>query len=502
MIIDWISALGGAAVSSILVGLITLLPLRTRRKVISHLNSEKQQLATALESVNHKKSLVEQRVQQLDARVSELQSKEVKLGELQVLNSRIKAEYQAKDNEAEQYLRFWSEAKAELEEVNKQLIKVTSNVAQLTASSEEREKSNQEKLKLLQDSKEGLKKEFELLASEVLDRKSRSFKELSEDSLKQLLNPLHTDVKGFRDKVESLHNEETKQRAFLTQELKSLQNLNQVITNKAEALTNALQGQKKVQGNWGELMLENVLDSAGLRLGEDYDREKSFNTEDGRLRPDAVIYLPQKKHLVIDAKTSLNAYTEYVNAEDDDTRSAALKAHSLAVSDRINELADKSYYQLPGLNSPEVVVMFIPIESAYVEALKYDSGLYQRAIEKNVLVATPTTLLTSLNIVRQLWRFEDQSKHSAELAQRASKFYDKLRLFLESMNKVGRQIDSARDSYDKAMAQLSTGRGNVIKQASEFQKLGVSVQRELDPELVESAELELPSFEGDSGETR
>jgi DNA recombination protein RmuC len=272
----------------------------------------------------------------------------------------------------------------------------------------------------------------------------------------------------------------------------NLQKLNFAITDQAARLTNALQGQKKVQGNWGELMLENVLDNSGLRAGVDYQREVSFQTEEGRRRPDVIIYLPQQKHLVVDAKTSLAAYTRYVNAEQDEERMLALAEHCQAVKDRIVELADRNYYQLNGLNSPEVVFMFIPIESAYVEALKQDPLLYQKALERNVLVATPTTLLTSLNIVRQLWRFEDQNKHSAELANRAEKFYAKLTSFLDSMQGVGKQLDKARESYDKAFGQLYSGKGNLIKQASEFKDLGVAVKTEMAADLLEKAKLELP----------
>jgi DNA recombination protein RmuC len=298
-------------------------------------------------------------------------------------------------------------------------------------------------------------------------------------------------MQGFRQKVESIHVEELKQRSELRAELINLQNLNRQITDQADKLTNALQGQKKVQGNWGELMLENVLDNSGLRLGTDYKREVSFTTAEGRQRPDVIVYLPQNKHLIIDAKTSLAAYTRYVNAENDLESQQALAEHAQAVAARINELADRDYYKLPGLNSPEVVIMFIPIESAYVEALKYDNTLYQRAIERNVLVATPTTLLTSLNIVRQLWRFEDQNKHTAELANRAERFYSKLNNFLLSMQDVGKQLDKAKGSYEKAFSQLYSGKGNLIKQAAEFKDLGVSVQKELPDELVELAQLEV-----------
>ncbi|MFC3282899.1 DNA recombination protein RmuC [Litchfieldella rifensis] len=350
-----------------------------------------------------------------------------------------------------------------------------------------------EQLELVKESRDQLKREFENLANEILERKGKAFSELSQKNISGLLQPIQTEMKGFREKVESIHQQETEQRVQLRTELQHLQTLNRAITDQADKLTTALQGQKKIQGNWGELMLENVLDGAGLRRGKDYQREESFNTEEGRRRPDAIVYLPQDKHLVIDAKTSLAAYTRYVNSDDDVERRQALAEHCRAVSDRITELADRHYYDLPGLNSPEVVVMFIPVESAYVEALKYDESLYQRAIENNVLVATPTTLLTSLNIVRQLWRFEDQSKHTAELARRAEKFYSKLTTFLGSMEDVGRKLDGARLSYDKAMGQLVNGKGNLIKQTAEFKELGVAVKKELPEELVDRARLELDS---------
>lgn len=362
----------------------------------------------------------------------------------------------------------------------------------LTVLLQEKQGQYQAQLALLQENKLQMKQEFELLANDILQRKGAEFNRQSQLSLQQLLQPLQADMKGFRDKVESIHTEELKQRSELKTELVNLQKLNFAITDQAARLTNALQGQKKTQGNWGELMLENVLENSGLRADVDYQREVSFQTEDGRRRPDVIVYLPQQKHLVIDAKTSLAAYTRFMNAELETERELALAEHCQAVRDRIHELADRNYYQLAGLNSPEVVFMFVPIESAYVEALKHDPQLYQKALERNVLVATPTTLLTSLNIVRQLWRFEDQNKHSAELATRAEKFYAKLTAFLDSMQGVGKQLEKARESYDKAFAQLYSGKGNLIKQASEFKELGVAVKTEIAADLVEKAQLELP----------
>ncbi|WP_462160043.1 DNA recombination protein RmuC [Pseudoalteromonas sp. GB56] len=386
------------------------------------------------------------------------------------------------------------QAQSERESVNQLQQKVTllhGRYESIKATLEQKESHFEQQLALLQDSKEVLKKEFSLLANQLFEDKSKQFKHLNQESMEQLLKPVQGELKGFRDKMEHIHTQELQQRAALKAELIHLQKLNQSITEQAERLSTALQGQKKTQGNWGELMLENVLDSAGLRLNQNYRREVSLDSEQGRFRPDVVVYLPKDRHIVIDAKTSLSAYTRYVNAETELDAQQALKEHVQAVTDRINELASKDYHRLDQINSPEVVIMFMPIESAFVEALKFQPDLYQRAIEKNILVATPTTLLTSLNIVKQLWRFEDQSKHTHELAKRAERFYNKLNSFLVSMDGVGKQLDKARETYDKAYAQLYSGKGNLIKQANDFKELGVAVQKELPEALVEKAELEL-----------
>ncbi|OPX29835.1 MAG: DNA polymerase V [Gemmatimonadaceae bacterium 4484_173] len=365
----------------------------------------------------------------------------------------------------------------------------------LETSLEEKELHFHQQRKLLLESKEELKLEFKELSAEIFENSGRKFKELNKESIASLLSPVEKEMKGFRESVESLSKKDSIQRAELKTEVINLQKLNQKITDEAHNLTTALQGQKKMQGNWGEMILENVLDSSGLRLGADYEREVSFNTDEGRQRPDAIIYLPGNRHIVIDAKTSLAAYTEFVNAEDPVQAKAALSRHAKAVSDRIKELAERDYFKIDGLNTPEVVIMFIPIESAYVEALKHDPDIFQKALLNNVLVATPTTLLTTLNIVKQLWRFEEQAKHTKELASRAEKFYDKLRVFLESMTEIGRQIDKTQTIYNKALGQLVNGKGNLIKKAADFKDLGVSVTKALPADLVEKANLELESAE-------
>tara|TARA_R110000764_G_scaffold112761_2_gene199609 strand:- start:13935 stop:15509 length:1575 start_codon:yes stop_codon:yes gene_type:complete len=362
----------------------------------------------------------------------------------------------------------------------------------LQSSLEHRQQHFSEQQQLLKDSRDQLKMEFEQLAGKIFDAKGQAFSLQNQQSLDALLKPFREQIDQFRSKVEDIHHKDTQQQATLAAELNNLKELNRQITQEAHDLSTALRGQKKTQGNWGELILENVLERSGLRAGVDFKREVSMtNSEGQRQRPDVLVYLPQDKHLIIDAKVSLNAYTRYINSEDDTERRIALSEHVHAIGQRIRELSDRNYFDLPGLNAPEMVFMFIPIESAFVEALKADETLFQKAIEQNVLVATPTTLLTSLNIVRQLWRFEDQNRHTAELAERASKIHDKLRTFLGSMDNIEKSLDKASDAYKKAKDQLLGGRANLVKQVNDFKELGVSVKAELGEEWTDRASLEL-----------
>lgn len=295
----------------------------------------------------------------------------------------------------------------------------------------------------------------------------------------------------FRAKLEETQLKDSERQALLRAELTQLKTLNQQMSQEAHRLSTALQGQSKMQGHWGELVLANVLERSGLRDGIDFKKEVSFQTDKVRKRPDAIIYLPQNKHIVIDAKVSLNAYTRYINADDEQIRQIAIQEHLRAISDRIQELSARTYHELPGLNTPEIVFMFMPIESAFADAMRADPNLFQQALDRQIVIATPTTLLTSLQIVRQLWRFEDQHQHSAELADRASKVYKKLVSFVSSLEAVGQSLDRARESYDKAMGQLVSGKGNLIQLAKDFERLGIAVQTSLPDALVQRAELEL-----------
>jgi len=464
----------------------------------SALNAQATDWRNALDQARDDLAMLTERASRipvLEARLTEventLDAAQQQSAGLRETSGRLAAELKAERDMLAQLRNDWQAEKSQRTQAEVKVRELTTEIAELTTRLDAERSQAEEKLALLQAAKESLSNQFKTLANDILEEKAKRFTEQNQTNIGQILAPLKERLTEFKAKVEEIHGKDTEQQAMLRAELGQLKDLNRQITEEAHGLAMALKGQAKKQGNWGELVLGNVLDRSGLREGKDFKREISFNTEDGRKRPDVVIYLPQEKHLVIDAKVSLNAYTRYVNAGDDLERQQALREHVDAVASRIQELSNRAYFELPGINTPEMVFMFIPIESAFVEALRADETLFQKAIEQNVLVATPTTLLTSLNIVRQLWRFEEQNAHTAELADRAGKVYRKLVSFLGSMEAVGKQLDKAKESFGTAMGQLYTGKGNLISQAMDFERLGVSVQTALPEQLVAKAALEL-----------
>ena len=364
-------------------------------------------------------------------------------------------------------------------------------IAQLEAKHLAAQSAQAAREQLFQQNHQTLLDQFRLLAAEILDDRAKHFSQHSEQQLGHLINPLRERLTEFRSKLDEVQMQDLERVASLKAELTQLKLMNQQMSQEAHRLATALQGQSKSQGLWGELILENVLERSGLRDGIDFRREVSFQTADGRKRPDAIIYLPQGKHLIIDAKVSLNAYTRYVNESDKHERERAMQAHLRAMLDRVHELASRAYHDMPGINAPEIVFMFVPVESAFSEAIRHEPELFQKALDKQIVIATPTTLLPSLQMVRQLWRFEEQHRNSTELADRASKVYKKLVNFVSSLESIGQSLDKARDSYEKALGQLVSGKGNLIQQAKEFESLGVAIHSKLPEPLVDRAMLEL-----------
>ncbi|MGB1951950.1 MAG: DNA recombination protein RmuC [Marinobacter sp.] len=349
---------------------------------------------------------------------------------------------------------------------------------EVTLTSERRATS--EKVALLERNRDALKQEFENLANRIFDQKSERFSQQTRTSLDSLLNPFRDQLQDFRKRVEDVYTSETRDRQALRSEIKSLQDLNRQITEEAANLARALKGDKKIQGNWGELILERVLERSGLRKGVEYETQGSFRDSDHQLlRPDVIVNLPDKRHLVVDSKVSLVAYQQWVNEEDDAVRGDLLRQHVDAVRTHIRSLSDKDYSQLNGLHSPDFVFLFMPIEPAFVAAFQQDENLFAEAFERKIIVVTPTTLLATLRTIENIWRYERQSQNARRIADRASAVYDKLRVFVESMEKLGTQLNTAQGSYDAAMNTLTRGRGNLVSQANRFVELGVRVKKEI-----------------------
>ncbi len=381
-----------------------------------------------------------------------------------------------------------SELNDRYEAVNRSLSDARVSLREYEVTLEEERRTTGEKLQLLERNRDALKQEFENLANRIFEQKSERFSQQTRSNLDSLLNPFREQLQDFRKRVEDVYTTETRDRQALRSEIDALQKLNKQITEEAANLTRALKGDKKIQGNWGELILERVLEKSGLRKGVEYETQGSYRDAEGQLlRPDVVVHLPDKRNLIVDSKVSLLAYQEWVTAEDDDARESALKAHVEAVRQHIRSLSEKDYSQLNGLHSPDFVLLFMPIEPAFVAAFQQDENLFAEAFERKIIVVTPTTLLATLRTIENIWRYERQSQNARQIADRAGAVYDKLRVFVESMEKLGSQLQTAQGTYDGAMNTLTRGKGNLISQANRFVELGVRVKKELPKSIREQA---------------
>jgi DNA recombination protein RmuC len=317
---------------------------------------------------------------------------------------------------------------------------------------------------------------FENLSHKIFNEKQQQ----NRQGLDAILHPFKDQLEGLRKKVEDVHLHDAKDRAALKSQINELYRLNQDITAEASALTKALRGNKKTQGNWGELVLETVLERSGLRLGEEYVREQNHKADDGQnYRPDVIINLPDDKHIIVDAKVSLNAYNDYVNTDDEASQAQFLKQHIDAVRNHIKSLSAKAYQQLPSLHSPDFVFMFMPVEPAFLAAFQHDEKLFMDAFDQRIVVVTPTTLLASLRTIESLWSIERRGRSADELSEHASKVYDRLRIVVEKMDKLGSQLHSAQKTYDETYSSLAQGRGNLVNTANQFVELGVRIKKKI-----------------------
>lgn len=385
-------------------------------------------------------------------------------------------------------------ARDKVEALTRESRNLQARVAELTTSLDLERSTAADKLLLLQEAKEALSNQFKSLANDILDEKSKHFADQNKAhhvTLGQILDPLRTKLHEFQGKVEQVYVQEGKDRTALAEQVRQLMALNQSLSQDAKNLTQALKGSNKTQGNWGELVLERVLESSGLRKGEEYLIQDSRNREDGtRGQPDVVIRLPEERHLVVDAKMSLIAYEQFVLADTDSERASATKRHLDSVRAHIRGLSEKNYQKLYELQSLDFVLMFVPLEPAFMLAVTGDDQLFMDAWKKNVLLVSPSTLLFVVRTVAHLWRQESQSKNAQDIAHRGAELYDKLVGFVQDLETLGNRLKMAQQSYDTAHNKLASGRGNVIRQAEMLRELGVKPTKQLPPVLVDAATLE------------
>ncbi len=478
-----LSAAGGFVVGSFCIGWWIQQKMRFQVRLLEQQLTSQQQLFTSQTQQLQKE--LEQAQQELDEFDSE----------------RDKAAFELKQSHGKlmavlEKLRYFDAVKQERQQYADEVNQLREEKSQLQAERREQDarhqvesQANQEKLRLLEQAEDRLKQQFEHLANQLFEVKTAKVDQQNRQSLEGLLGPLKEQLEGFKKQVNDNFNQEAKERHTLVHELKNLQRLNEQMTNEALNLTQALKGDNKQQGSWGEVVLARVLAESGLREGHEYQTQVSLQNDAGkRYQPDVIVYLPQDKQVVIDSKMALVAYERYFNAETDPQRERELSEHLLALRTHIKGLGNKDYHQLKGIQSLDYVLMFIPVEPAFQLAIQADPSLVKEALDNNIILVSPTTLLVALRTIDNLWRNERQSQNGKLIAERASKLYDKLRLFVEDMENLGGALDRANQSYQGAMNKLVTGRGNVIRQAESFKHLGVEIKRPISANLTDLAQ--------------
>jgi DNA recombination protein RmuC len=458
---------------AVLAGVFVVMQFLARRKVEAALaEAQHQQQAESQRAV-----VAETRVEALEIRLTELRQraeedqaeKDRRIVELEqaMLHAQQATEVRMKD------------AAAQREALLAELAEARSEGRELTKLLEWESTQAAEKLQILLDARTEMSAQFKSLATELLEEKSRRFTEQNQSNLNQLLSPLQERIRAFQSKVEEVYVNETRDRSALSEQVRMLTQLNNTLSQDTQNLTLALKGDRKAQGNWGEIILDDVLEKAGLLRDQHYVRQGGVHGGDGQSIPDVVIRLPGERFLVVDSKMTLPDYRAFTEADSDSERQAALKRHLASVRKHIKGLSEKQYQTLYDLKSLDFVVMFVPLEPAFTVAVTNDGELFQHAWEKNVLLVSPSTLLFVVRTVANLWRQEDLSRNAKDISARGAELYDKLVGFIGDLQKVGDRLQEAQNSFAEARTKLSVGRGNVIRQAEMLKKLGVKPSKAL-----------------------
>lgn len=453
--------------------------LRKQKKQLSQLQQENTQIALLQHQLET--LLKEQQIWQQQQQSFELAQQKV---------AALGAENQALQQQMQDFKATQSTKEGQLQELRDKLAQSDNRLAELTTQLDNEKNNAAEKIALLENAKQQMSSEFQNLANQIFEQKQQQFQQSSQVSMEAVLKPMQQSLNAFKERVELVHKEDLEGRAGLTEQLKQLQALNAQMTTEAHNLTQALKGDSKTQGNWGELVLERLLERSGLTEGIEFDREKSFTNNDGtRLRPDVIINLPDNKHIIIDSKVSLTDYEQALNSDSENARQRAVKAHLNSLKKHISTLADKRYEHLDKLNAPDFILMFVPVEGAYLMAIEADSSVFESAFEQRVAVVTPTTLFTTLKTIEQLWRYERQSENTVKLIKRAAEVHDKFVGFVESFEKVGSQLNTAQTTYEKARKQMVSGSGNLVRQAEMLKELAGRTKKEIPDHLLEEAKI-------------
>ena len=373
--------------------------------------------------------------------------------------------------------------------LNAQLAELNTDKRLLEQQLSEQQKHFDAQLKLLQEAKTSLGQEFENLANRIFDAKQTKFSQQSKEALENTLNPLRRDLGEFRQQVSSAYEKENADRNKLAGQISELQKQTLQISADAVSLANALRGDNKQQGNWGEFVLEKLLEDAGLTKGREYEAQVALKDEQGQRRnPDIIVHLPEGRDIIIDAKVSLNDYERYFHAEDEETRQHCLSQHLASLRAHIKGLSVKDYEKLEGVNSLDFVLIFVPVESAFMLALDSDPDMMKEAYDRGIILVSPSTLMATLRTIKNLWRYADQNRNAQLIADKAGALYDQFALHVEALEDIGKHLDRSKDAWDTAHKRLSSGRGNLVRRTEELKQLGAKTKKSLPDRLLPNSD--------------
>jgi DNA recombination protein RmuC len=428
---------------------------------------------------------------QLSTANSQLENVTKEFDDAKIISSTVQANFNKLETEKaviDSQVERLPDLEIELNDLRSRLITEQKRSTEFQTRLEEKTRSGEEKLKLLKEAKEVLTTEFQNIGQKIFEEKTEKFTHQNKTNLESLLNPFRDQMSAFKQKVDDVYDKEAKDRVALSEQVKQLRDLNQQLSQDAVNLTRALKGDSKARGNWGEVILSKVLERSGLKEGREYEVQETHKNEEGsRFQPDVVIHLPESKDIVVDSKVSLVAYENFSTTEDEKERATALQQHIASIRAHVRDLSGKNYEELKGLRTLGYVLMFIPIEPAFLLAVGEDPELFNDAMSKNIFIVSPSNLLITLKTINAMWQYAYQNENALEIAQKAGGMYDKFVSFVESFDLVGSRLEQAEESWSQARGQLVTGKGNLVKRADDLKQMGVRTKKQLPSDFVSSS---------------